>query len=110
MLLIIEKPATPEQIKQMAQDYAGYIKFVVDVTKKILAGGGERHVDGEQQLLGLGSKQEDLWGGGLDVETKEIDYNSMINLRPSQNNPSRDVLSQEIRKQIDTIVSELFGL
>lgn len=110
MLLVIDKPATPQQIEQMAKDYAGYIKFIVDIDKKILAGGGERHVDGEQKLLELGSKQEDLWGGGLDWETKEIDYNSMINIRPSQSNPSRDILSLEIREQVDSIVSELFGL
>lgn len=110
MLIVVEKKATSEQIEQMAQDYAGYFKFVVDIRKKILTGGGERHVEGEQKLLELGSKQEDLWGGGIDWETKEIDYNSMINLRPSQNNPSRDVLSQVIRKQIDTIVGEFFGL
>lgn len=110
MIVVLDKKVTTEQIAAMAQDYDGYIKFVVDVTKKILAGGGERHVDAEQKLLALGSLQEYLWGGGIDWETKEIDYNSMINLRPSQNNPSRDVLSQEIRKQIDTVVGELFGL
>lgn len=110
MVIVVDKRATPEQIEQMAKDYAGYIKFVVDISKKILAGGGERHVEAEQKMLVLGSKQENLWGGGIDWDTKEIDYNSMINLRSSQNNPSRDVLSQEIRKQIDTIVSELFGL
>lgn len=110
MIVVIDKKASPEQIAVMAKDYAGYIKFVVDVDKKILTGGGERHVDGEQKLLGLGSKQKNLWGGGIDWETKEIDYNSMINLRPSQDNPSRDVLSLEIRKQIDSIIGELFGL
>jgi len=94
----------------MSADYDGYIKFVVDIDRKILSGGGERHVEGEQKLLELSSKQENLWGGGIDWETKEIDYNSMINIRPSQNNPSRDVLSLEIRKQIDTIVKGLFGL
>lgn len=110
MIVVLDKKVTTEQIAAMAQDYDGYIKFVVDVIKKILAGGGERHVDAEQKLLALGSLQDDLWGGGIDWETKEIDYNSMINLRPSQNNPSRDILSQEIRKQIDSIVSQLFGL
>ncbi len=110
MIIVVDKPATPEQIKEMSADYDGYIKFVVDIDRKILSGGGERHVEGEQKLLELSSKQENLWGGGIDWETKEIDYNSMINIRPSQNNPSRDVLSLEIRKQIDTIVKGLFGL
>ncbi|MBI3342699.1 hypothetical protein HY032_00900 [Candidatus Gottesmanbacteria bacterium] len=110
MIVVLDKKATPEQIAGMAQDYDGYIKFVVDVVKRVLAGGGERHVDGEQKLLSLGSRQEDLWGGGIDWETKEIDYNSMINLRPSQNNPSRDVMSEVVRKQIDEIVHTIFGL
>lgn len=110
MIIIANKQVTPEQIQQMAADYDGYIKFVVDISQKILAGGGERHVEGEQKLLELGSKQDDLWGGGIDLETKEIDYNSMINLRPSQNNPSREVLSDTIRKKIDEIVHSFFGL
>lgn len=110
MIIVVSKPATPEQIQQMAEDYAGYIKFVVDVGQKILSGGGERHVEGEQKLLELGSSQENLWGGGIDWETKEIDHNSMINIRPQQGNPSRDVLSETIRKQIDDIVHAMFGL
>jgi hypothetical protein len=110
MIVVLEKPAIEEQIEQMAEDYAGYIKFVADVNKKILAGGGERHVEGEQALLARGSRQEDLWGGGIDWETKEIDYNSMINIRPQQGNHSRDVLSQEVRKQMDEVVQLLFGL
>ncbi|MBI2404967.1 hypothetical protein HYV22_02205 [Candidatus Gottesmanbacteria bacterium] len=86
------------------------IKFVVDVGKKIVAGCGERHVEGEQKLLESGSSQEDLWGGGIDWETKEVNYNSMINLRPQQGNPSRDVMDKDVRKQIDEIIKEIFSL
>jgi hypothetical protein len=107
MLLIIKKKATKEEIKKMAEDFDGYIKLVVDVEREVLAGGGERHFDGEQKLLEEGSKQEDLWGGGLDIETKEIDYNSIINLRPGQGNPSRDILSIKIRERFDKIVRRL---
>lgn len=107
MLLIIKKRVTEEEIKKMAEDFEGYIKIIIDIEQSILAGGGERHVDGEQELLKTGSKQENLWGGGLDLETKEIDYNSIINLRPAQNNPSRDILSTEIRQKFDKIVKEL---
>ena len=91
----------------MARDFDGYIKLVVDTEKEILAGGGERHVDAEQLLLKEGSKQQDLWGGGMDWETKEIDYNSIINLRPNQDNPSRDILDTQIRKKFDAIVQKL---
>ena len=107
MILIIRKKATKEEIKKIAEDFDGYIKLVVDTEKGVLAGGGERHFDGEQKLLQEGSKQTNLWGGGLDLETKEIDYNSVINLRPNQDNPSRDILSHEIRKKFAKIVEDL---
>lgn len=110
MLIILTQKTTPEQIEKMSEDYDGYIKFVVDVGKKIVAGGGERHVEGEQKLLESGSSQEDLWGGGIDWETKEVNYNSMINLRPQQGNPSRDVMDKDVRKQIDEIIKEIFSL
>jgi len=107
MLIVIKKRATKEEIDKMAEDLAGFIKIVIDVENKILAGGGQRHVEGEQKLLQEGSKQYNLWGGGFDTQTQEIDYNSMINLRPSQDNPSRDILSPEIRKIFDKIVKNL---
>lgn len=108
MILILHKHATKDEIKKMAKDFEGFIKVVVDIEKNIVAGGGERHFDAEQMLLTEGSNQSDLWGGGLDLETREIDYNSMINLRPSQENPSRDILSKEIRKKLDNLVEEFF--
>ncbi len=108
MILVIRKKATKEELKKMAEDFGGhYIKVVVDIERKILAGGGERHVDAEQMLLEDGSKQDDLWGGGIDTKTKVTDYNSMINVRPSQENRSRDILSLDIQKQFDKIVNEL---
>mgnify|MGYP001617016977 FL=1 len=98
---------TSDEIEKMSQDYKGYIKVVVDVEKHVFAGGGERHFDAEQLLLEGGSKQENLWGGGVDLETKEIDYNSMINLRPRQNNPSRDIVSLNIRQGFDKVIKKL---
>lgn len=106
MLLVIRKKAAKDEIEKMSEDLAGYIKVVVDIESRILAGGGQRHVEGEQKLLQEGSRQHNLWGGGFDTETKEIDYNSIINLRPSQDNPSRDILSLEIRKIFDEIIKD----
>lgn len=107
MLLVISKKTTLQEINKICEDFDGYIKLVVDIEKGILTGGGERHFDGEQKLLSLGSKQINLWGGGIDWETKEIDYNSIINLRPRDDNPSRDILSKNIRKKFDKIVKKL---
>ena len=108
MILVFRKKASEKGLKQVAEDFDGiYIKVVVDVKREILAAGGERHVDAEQKLLEDGSKQADLWGGGADVKSGEIDYNSMINLRPNQGNLSREIMSPEVRKKFDKIVREL---
>jgi len=105
--MIIIKKATKEQLDEMAKHFDGYIKIVVDVERGILSGGGDRHFDDEKVLFEKGSEQENLWGGGFDVKTSEIDYNSIINLRPNQDNTSRDILSVDIRKKFDGIVAKL---
>lgn len=107
MILILEKKATEEQLEKIAEELDGYIKLVVDIEREILAAGGEMHADCEKLLLERGSRQEDLWGGGLDLKTREVDFNSMINLRSKQDNPSRDVLSGEIRGKMEKITREL---
>lgn len=105
--LILDSKANSEQIEQVSEHFNGFIKVVVDIEKEILCAGADRHVDEEQELLKNGSKQSDLWGGGLDLKSGEIDYNSMINLRPNQDNPSRDVLSKEIREKFDSVVIKI---
>ncbi len=107
--MIIQKKASKIEIEDLAKHFDGYIKVVVDIEKEILSGGGDRHFDNEQILLKNGSLQKNLWGGGFDTKTKETDYNSVINLRPNQDNPSRDILSIEIRNKFDNIVSKLLN-
>lgn len=104
MIIIFKNQATSEELKKVAEDLDGYIKFVVDVAGGILAAGGEMHVDCEKLLLNEGSSQKDLWGGGLDLSSNEIDFNSMINLRPTNGNSSRDVLDAKTREKMQTIV------
>src|SRR3989339_588420 len=106
MQKIIRSKIDPESRKTVAQDLKGYIKVVVDIRRQILAAGGEKHVDAEQLLLKDGSHQEDLWGAGLDLETNEMDFDSLINLRPSQNR-SREVLDKEIRKIAAALIESL---
>lgn len=106
MILIIRAKIDSETLKKIAEDLNGYIKVVVDIRRRILSAGGEKHVDAEQLLLKDGSRQEDLWGAGLDLETQEMDFDSMINIRPAQN-PSREILNQEMRKQVESITRSL---
>jgi len=107
MLFVIKTKADDQTLKKAAEDLEEYIKFVADIEKEIITIGGSRHVDGEQLLLREGSRQENLWGGGFDLETGEIDFDSMINIRPSQGNSSREVLSEEIRNKITDIINKL---
>lgn len=109
MLIHLTNKATKAQIMQAAEDLDGYIKFVVNIETGDVILGGSRHFEGEQFLLKRGSKQHSLWGGGYDLESKMIDYDSIINIRPHDGNPSKEVLSPEIRNTILTILIEKTG-
>lgn len=107
IIILREKKANDNEIEKMCYEYGDYIKVVVDIEKEILAGGGEMHYDEERLLLQYGCSQENLWGAGVDIKTKKIDYDSMINVRPNQDNPSRIVAAPEIREKIDKIITKL---
>ena len=108
MLLIIRSKIDSESLKRVAEDLKGYVKVVVDVQRRILAAGGQKHVDGEQLLLEDGSRQIDLWGAGIDLETDQMDFDSMINIRPAQNS-SREILDKKIRSQVESITRSLLN-
>lgn len=106
-----EKKVTVDELNKMAQAMFGnLVKAVVDIEKEIMVVDAELHADEEALLLEKGSKQEDLWGINLypEMENEDfVEFDSMINLRPSQNNRSRDVENVEIREKILKIVDQL---
>lgn len=90
--------------------FGDLVKAVVDVEKNIMAIGGDLHADEEALLLDHGSKQQNLWGINIypgEPKEKWIEYDSMINIRPSQGNRSRDVQDLAVRKKIIKIVEGL---
>jgi hypothetical protein len=95
----------------MAQARFGdMVKAVVDVTRGVMALGGELQSDEEAMLLEDGSRQADL--GGVNLYPNEsgpewIEFDSMINVRPSQNNRSRDVQDEGTRAAIRQVVHAL---
>jgi len=107
MVILLTSPADKTSIQKASEDLGGYVKFVVDLKREVMTIGGLRHLEGEQLLLQDGSHQSDLWGGGVDLESKEIDYESMINIR-SPGNPSREALDPNIRAQMKAVVDKLF--
>lgn len=104
---IIRKPATPEQIAEMLQAFDDFIKLAVDVDKEILAGGGNLHADCENTLLQDGSRQENIWGADWVPNDKEVRFDSFINIRPNQNNPSMTIHDPVIRDQVERITRRL---
>ncbi|MFH0972839.1 MAG: DUF5674 family protein, partial [Patescibacteria group bacterium] len=63
--IIKEKISNKELKSFLGKPFDDMVKFVVDIEKKIVALGGELHVDAEQILLESGSKQQNLWGGNI---------------------------------------------
>ena len=90
--------------------FGDLVKAVVDVERGVMAIGGELHSDEEALLLEAGSSQRDLWGINLYPEIVGddwVEFDSMINIRPSQGNRSRGVDAAETRKAIFAVVGRL---
>ena len=107
---IIADSLTADELRQMASTYFGnLVKAVVDIERRLLAVDADLHSDLESLLLQSGSRQSDLWGINLyPEETGDnfIEYDSMINVRPSQGNRSRGVDDASIQLRIAEVVRE----
>ncbi len=93
-----------------AELFGDFVKAVVDVERGVMAIGGELHSDEEMVLMEQGTQQRDLWGINIypDLPPAErLEYDSMINVRPSQGNRSRSVENPETRRRIEEVVSRL---
>jgi hypothetical protein len=110
-MMIVKEKISITMLKEMAENMFGnLVKAVVDVEKEIMAVDAELHADQEALLLNKGSRQGDLWGINIypDLPVQErIEFDSMINLRPSQNNRTRGVDDPGIRDRIIKIVNKL---
>ncbi len=106
---VIAENITREDLRSLAQNFFGnMIKAVVDIDRELLAVDAELHADLEALLLQGGSHQKDLWGINLYPEEQGgqfIEFDSLINVRPSQNNRTRGIDNEQVRARITEIVS-----
>lgn len=109
MIYLLRDRATKEQMNEMLATLNSYIKLAVDIEKSILAGGGELHADCEAVLLENGSMQVDIWGADWYPLTQEVGYESLINIRPRQNNRSMEIQDPVIKTRVAQIVEQLLG-
>lgn len=98
------------ELKQMAAaTFGDLVKAAIDVDRELIAVDAELHADLEALLLQDGSKQKSLWGINFYPEMHGddfIEFDSMINMRPSQGNRSRAIENKEICKKIIEIVAK----
>lgn len=108
---IVDENISIRELKEMSQRMFGnLVKAVVDIEKGIMAVDADLHADQEALLLEKGSRQENLWGINIYPELDGedfIEFDSMINLRPSQGNKSRRVDDEAVRERILKIISML---
>ncbi len=111
MIRIITSSISLKELKESAKNGLGtLVKAVVDIERKLMAIEGAMHADEEQILLTDGSKQQNLWGINIYPDlpiADRIEFDSMINIRPSQGNPSRSVENPNIQKEIQRIVNSI---
>jgi len=108
MIITKSTPFSSEEINKLKEEFTTYVKTVIDVEKKICSAGCNRHSDSELLLLEKGSHQSSIWGGGIDLETKVIDFSSLINIRPSDNNNSNEVQDTATRNQYKELTDYFF--
>jgi len=110
-MILIDKPVPLKALlPRITTKFSGLVKIAVDIEKEWIVLDGELHADCETVLLEKGSQQENIWGANIYPENSGddfIEFISFINIRPSQDNPSMEVLNPEIRDNIKQIVGRL---
>jgi hypothetical protein len=108
---IVRTPIPFSAIVAAAQSpFGDMVKAAVDVGRGVMALGGELHSDEEALLLEDGSVQGDVWGINIypaEAGDAWIEFDSMINVRPSANNRTRGVDDPALRSRIRAVVDAL---
>ena len=106
-----QEPISLDELRRLAAERFGdLVKAVVDLERRIMIVDAELHADEEAELLAGSSRQQDLWGINFYPDLAESDwleFDSMVNLRPSSGNRSRGVDDPRTRERIAALVQEL---
>lgn len=109
---IVDTGISVDRLGEMAtRIFGAFVKAVVDVERGLLAVDAELHADEEALLLAHGSRQADLWGINLYPAAfgsdRFLEFDSMINVRPSHGNVTRSVDDPALRERIGMVVGRL---
>jgi hypothetical protein len=109
MIQVLREKATSERVRDMLAEHTVMIKIVVDIRRKVLAGGGKMHYDCETLLLDDGSAQDDLWGANWYPGEQRIEFESLINVRPALGNRSIILQNEMLRQSVEAVTQALLG-
>jgi hypothetical protein len=102
---------TIDDLRELARERFGdMVKGVVDLRRGVLLLDADMHADQEAELLADGSAQIDLWGINLypDAAGEDwLEFDSMINLRPSFGNRTRGIDDPSTRTAVSALVGRL---
>lgn len=105
---IINKKIAESELREIAKDFYGeMVKGVVDIEREIIALGGEYHMDANNKLIENGSRQQNVWGFNWYFDkngNERIEYVSLINIRPKQNNKTMEVQNVSLRDKMKAII------
>jgi hypothetical protein len=108
---IIRNPTSIKKLWQSKESgFEEMVKIVVDIERDVLAIDAELHADLENLLLEDGSKQENIWGANVypaKAKDEFIEYTAFINIRPSQNNKSMEILDPVTKEKVKKITTTL---
>ena len=114
--MILVKPVNKTSLQKCKHTFSGLmVKAVADIKKEIIAIDAEYHADLQAELLMEGfedsdeyenrSNQENLWGFNILLDDLSLEYDSLINIRPRQNNRSREIQDSNVRNEVQRIAS-----
>ena len=111
MKIVKDKIKISELIEMSEKMFGGLVKAMVDIEKQIMAVDGELHADLLEFLIEKeNSSPKDVWGVNLYPDKfgeDFIEFDSVMNLKPSLGNKTRGIENEELRKKVKSIVNNL---
>lgn len=109
---IIVEPLPLPDIKTLAEETYGFmIKGAVDIVGERMAIGGDYHIESCEERTRSGSTHEDVWGFNIifSDDGYVLEYDSLINIKPVKSNRSRLVEDEDIRVNMQKIVTSFIS-
>ena len=108
---IIKEKISKSQLEEIAkQGFGTIVKMAIDIENELIALGGEWHSECQEALVKNGSSTENIWGANINFNAPEenrIEFNSLINIKPTLGSQKMEISDEKIKKQIKQIVDKL---